>query len=126
MPYFDEKFAAIMTEWTTQAGAFLLGRKTYEMFARDTALRIDGPLVAALQGVFSENWLEASGEILAGDAYYPVTEPCGTTPGLVIRSSPADRATVAHMTFYAFISSARGRSISARHILCPIKRYVKP
>ena len=33
VPYFDEKFAAIMTEWTTQAGGFLLGRKTYEMFA---------------------------------------------------------------------------------------------
>lgn len=33
VPYFDEKFAAIMTAWTTQAGAFLLGRKTYEMFA---------------------------------------------------------------------------------------------
>lgn len=33
VPYFDEKFAAIMGEWTTQAGAFLLGRKTYEMFA---------------------------------------------------------------------------------------------
>ena len=33
VPYFDEKFAAIMTGWTTQAGAFLLGRKTYEMFA---------------------------------------------------------------------------------------------
>ena len=33
VPYFDEQFAAIMAEWTTQAGAFLLGRKTYEMFA---------------------------------------------------------------------------------------------
>jgi dihydrofolate reductase len=33
VPYFDEKFGAIMTEWTTQAGAFLLGRKTYEIFA---------------------------------------------------------------------------------------------
>jgi dihydrofolate reductase len=33
VPYFDETFAAIMGEWTTQAGAFLLGRKTYEMFA---------------------------------------------------------------------------------------------
>jgi dihydrofolate reductase len=33
VPYFDEKFAAIMTEWTKRAGAFLLGRKTYEMFA---------------------------------------------------------------------------------------------
>jgi len=33
VPYFDDKFGEIMTEWTRQAGAFLLGRKTYEMFA---------------------------------------------------------------------------------------------
>lgn len=33
VPYFDEKFAAIMAEWTIQAGSFLLGRKTYEIFA---------------------------------------------------------------------------------------------
>jgi dihydrofolate reductase len=33
VPYCDEKFGEIMTEWTKQAGAFLLGRKTYEMFA---------------------------------------------------------------------------------------------
>jgi dihydrofolate reductase len=33
VPYFDEKFGAIMTEWTKQAGAFLLGRKTYDIFA---------------------------------------------------------------------------------------------
>ena len=33
VPYFDEKFLGIMTEWTKRAGAFLLGRKTYEIFA---------------------------------------------------------------------------------------------
>lgn len=33
VPYFDEKFGEIMTECTKRAGAFLLGRKTYEMFA---------------------------------------------------------------------------------------------
>jgi dihydrofolate reductase len=33
VPYFDEKFVGIMTEWTKRAGAFLLGRKTYEIFA---------------------------------------------------------------------------------------------
>ena len=33
VPYFDDKFAGIMSEWTTRAGAFLLGRKTYEIFA---------------------------------------------------------------------------------------------
>ena len=33
VPYLDEKFGEIMTEWTKRAGAFLLGRKTYEIFA---------------------------------------------------------------------------------------------
>jgi dihydrofolate reductase len=33
VPYFDEKFVQIMTAWTKRADAFLLGRKTYEMFA---------------------------------------------------------------------------------------------
>jgi dihydrofolate reductase len=33
VPYFDEKFLGIMTEWTKHAGAFLLGRKTYQIFA---------------------------------------------------------------------------------------------
>ncbi len=33
VPYFDEKFGNIMTKWTIRAGAFLLGRKTYQIFA---------------------------------------------------------------------------------------------
>ena len=37
VPYFDEKFLAIMTEWTLRAGAFLLGRKTYEIFAASSS-----------------------------------------------------------------------------------------
>ena len=33
VPYFDQTFADSMSEWTKRADAFLLGRKTYEMFA---------------------------------------------------------------------------------------------
>lgn len=32
-PYADEDFGAAMTEWFTKADAFLLGRKTYDIFA---------------------------------------------------------------------------------------------
>jgi len=33
VPYFDDKLVEIMTDWTKRADAFLLGRKTYEIFA---------------------------------------------------------------------------------------------
>ena len=33
VPFLNERIVEIMTEWTTRAGAFLLGRKTYEIFA---------------------------------------------------------------------------------------------
>jgi len=41
VPYFDEKLVEIMTEWTKRAGAFLLGRKTYEIFAGSWPKSID-------------------------------------------------------------------------------------
>ena len=33
VPFFDDKFGAIMIDWTKRAGAYLLGRRTYEIFA---------------------------------------------------------------------------------------------
>jgi len=33
VPYLDEKFGVSMDEWTKRAGALLLGRKTYQIFA---------------------------------------------------------------------------------------------
>lgn len=33
VPFLDEEFGAAMSAWTTRAGGFLLGRKTYEIFA---------------------------------------------------------------------------------------------
>jgi len=33
VPYFDDKLVEIMTDWAKRADAFLLGRKTYEIFA---------------------------------------------------------------------------------------------
>jgi len=44
---------------------------------RDTMARIEGPVVAAMQGVAAENWLECCGEILTGPDYFPDLQPAG-------------------------------------------------
>ena len=44
---------------------------------RDTMARIDGPIVAALQGVFAENWLECCGEILTSPRHWPPLQNAG-------------------------------------------------
>ena len=74
---------------------------------RDTAFRIEGPVVAGLQGVFAENWLESSSEIIAGRDYYPPLGAAGSIAALVFKSSPADRSTVSRMLFHSLIACAR-------------------
>ena len=73
---------------------------------RDTMARIEGPIVAALQGVAAENWLECCGEILTGSEYFPDLKPAGETTAFVVRSSPADRATASRVTFQLLMEGA--------------------
>ena len=73
---------------------------------RDTMARIEGPIVAALQGVAAENWLECCGEIMTGPDYFPSLEPAGETTGFVIKSSPSDRATASRVAFQLLLEGA--------------------
>jgi cardiolipin synthase A/B len=73
---------------------------------RDTMARIEGPIVAALQGVFAENWLECCGEILTAPRHWPRAEPAGRAEALLVKSSPSDRATVSRVVFQMLIEGA--------------------
>jgi cardiolipin synthase len=73
---------------------------------RDTVACIEGPVVAAIQGVAAENWLECCGEILTGPEYFPDLKPAGGTTAFVVRSSPSDRATVSRVTFQLLMEGA--------------------
>src|SRR5436190_11312142 len=73
---------------------------------RDTMARIDGPVVAALQGVAAENWLECCGEILTAEKYFPSLSQAGDTTAFVVKSSPSDRATASRVTFQTLMEGA--------------------
>ncbi len=78
---------------------------------RDTDIRVEGPAVTYLQGAFAENWLQVTGEVLAGDAFFPSLTPTGGVALQVIRSSPEDGSYALHTMLLLAISAAR-RSIS--------------
>ncbi|MFN2237839.1 MAG: phosphatidylserine/phosphatidylglycerophosphate/cardiolipin synthase family protein, partial [Thermoanaerobaculia bacterium] len=74
---------------------------------RDTAIRVEGPLVNRLQTVFSENWIEETGEVFAGDQYFPSLEEVGPTPAHVAYSSPAGSVSSVELLHLLAIASAR-------------------
>lgn len=85
-------------------------------FWRDTMLRVQGGAVPSLQATFAENWLSATGELLAGNAYFPAVDcqpsTLDRTHALVVNSTPTiGGSTRARVLFQLLIASAR-RSIS--------------
>lgn len=83
---------------------------------RDTMFRVEGPEVIVLQATFAENWLEASGELLADPAYFPACAAKGGTLAMAVTSSPSvGESTRARMLFQTLLASAH-KSI---HITTP-------
>ena len=75
---------------------------------RDTMFEVTGDAVRALQGTFVENWLEASGQILAGDTYFSDSPNQTGAWSMVVDSSPTEGgSTRARVLFQALIASAK-------------------
>ena len=74
---------------------------------RQTDVRVEGPIVRALQSAFVEDWREATTLLLAGDAYFPALQPRGDLAIQSVKSSPASGAAEAYLLFLLAIDSAR-------------------
>ncbi|MDP2314412.1 MAG: phospholipase D-like domain-containing protein [Pseudomonadota bacterium] len=74
---------------------------------RDTAVRVEGPVVAQLQGAFLDNWVESTGTLLHGDAYFPDLPPCGDVVAQAFWSSPHEGNYNARVMYHLSIASAR-------------------
>jgi cardiolipin synthase len=75
---------------------------------RDTDVRLEGPVVEYLQAAFAENWLEATGMVLGGEAYFPrPIEPRGQVHVQVVRSSTGGATTAMYTTLLLALWSAR-------------------
>jgi cardiolipin synthase A/B len=90
---------------------------------RDMMARIEGPVVASIQGVAAENWLECCGEILTSVRTYHPSRTAGASPAFAIKSSPADRATVSRVLFQTLVESATRRVLISTPYFLPDKAF---
>ena len=73
---------------------------------RDTQVRVEGPVASQMQAIFSEDWTYTTGEILAGDQFYPAIAPSGKILAQAIKASRGDSSSLAKMLYYVAIQTA--------------------
>jgi cardiolipin synthase len=73
---------------------------------RDTQVRVEGPVVAQMQSIFSEDWTYTTGEILAGNQFYPRLPNEGGALAQAVKASRGDSSSLAKMMYYVAIQSA--------------------
>jgi cardiolipin synthase len=74
---------------------------------RQTDVRVEGPIVRALQAAFAENWRDTTGILLGGDRYFPPPQRRGDLAVQSVKSSPASGAAEAYLLFHLAIDGAR-------------------
>ena len=92
---------------------------------RDTSLRVSGPVVNRLQGAFCENWIEETGEIPAGEKYFPHLRPIGPTSMHVAYTSPTGSIASVQVLYYLAISAARHEILIQNPYMLPDKEAIE-
>jgi cardiolipin synthase len=74
---------------------------------RDVHARLEGPIVARLQGAFQQHWFAATGETLGGEGDFPELVPVGKVRAQVVDSSSFTAAPFALVQAVAFASAKK-------------------
>lgn len=107
----------IADEWLGNAQ----DRKHY----RDTGLRILGPVVNRLQGAFTENWIEETGEVPADDKHFPHLAPAGPTAAHVAYTSPTGSVSSVQILYHLAIKAARREILIQNPYLLPDREAIE-
>jgi len=91
----------VVDEW----GGSGYGSKPYH----DISVRLCGPAVHQVQSAFSENWVEVTGELFAGEDYFPKMQPCGDLNVHVARVKPEGSAPAVKILHHMAIATAKKR-----------------
>jgi cardiolipin synthase len=86
---------------------------------RDAGLRVEGPIVGRLQAAFAENWIEETGEIMAGEKYFPHLAAAGSTKAHLAYASPTGGVSSVQVLYYLAIKAAHHEIIIQNPYMLP-------
>jgi cardiolipin synthase len=87
---------------------------------RDTHVRLTGPIVASLQGAFTDNWNQCTEELLLHGRDYPKLQQTGDVPVCAVVSTPANGASEAQRVMAACVAgSTRTLHVSNAYFVPP-------
>jgi len=75
----------------------------------DVSVRLEGPIVNAVQGAFSENWVGHTGEMFMGDDVFPRLDKAGNVTALLAYVKPEGSAPAVKILHHGVIGCARRR-----------------
>lgn len=103
-------------EWT--------GHGQDEKHWRDTGVRLEGPIVNAVQAVFAENWVDTTAEVLIGEKYFPVQPQVGTVRAHMTASAPHGGVSNMELLDKMAIAAARKRLVIQNPYFIPDQELV--
>ena len=101
------------------------GSREHPVGWRDTAVKLEGPIVAEMQAAFFDNWVRTAGVAPAGNGYFPKLEPAGHTPMHVAYISPKETISAVQRLYYLAIAAARREIILQNPYFLPDRYAVR-
>lgn len=86
---------------------------------RDTAVRLEGPVVHSLQAVFMENWIQETRHVPSGAGSFPRLAAKGSVDGHVVSDSVGDSLSSVAMLYSVAIACARHEVIIQNPYFAP-------
>jgi cardiolipin synthase len=74
---------------------------------RDTHFRVEGPVVAQMQAVVLDNWMQTTGKVLHGEEYFPPLQPVGGGLAQMFSSSPSGGSESMALMYLLAITAAQ-------------------
>ena len=84
---------------------------------RDSHYRVEGPVVAQMQGDFIDHWTQTTGKVLHGSLYFPALEPAGTIPAQMFSTSPSQGESMEFMYLLAITAAEHSIYLSSAYFV---------